>query len=151
MKWMLGGGKEPAVATAKGNCWEMVMFSAFRAGITSEARMRDIYTKGQAADKARGGLAFPDTIEAELRGSNKEYVFDPRIAGTPRPLRGDIVIFGSAAGHVALATGKLSGGEVEIISHWGPPHHNPRVETTTVEELQRRGAQGTIKFWSPSW
>jgi hypothetical protein len=151
MKWMLGGGKEPAVATAKGNCWEMVMFSAFRARITSEARMRDIYTKGQAADKARGGLAFPETIEAELQGSNKEYVFDPRVAGTPRPLRGDIVIFGSAAGHVALATGKLSGGEVEIISHWGPPHNNPRVETTTVEELQRRGAQGTIKFWSPSW
>jgi hypothetical protein len=128
----------------------MVMFSAFRAGITSEARMRDIYTKGQAADKAGGGFAFPDTIEAELRGS-KEYVFDPKVAGTPRPLRGDIVIFGSAAGHVALATGKQSGGEVEIISHWGPPHNNLRVETTTVEELQRRGAKGTIKFWSPSW
>ena len=150
MKWMLGGGKEPAVATAKGNCWEMVMFSAFRAGITSEARMRDIYTKGQAADKVRGGYAFPDTIEAELRGS-QEYVFDPRSSATPRPLRGDIVIFGTAAGHVALATGKLSGGEVEIISHWGPPHHNPRVETTTVEELQRRGAAGTIKFWTASW
>lgn len=151
MKWMLGGGKQPAVPTAKGNCWEMVMFSAFRAGIVSEARMRDIYTKGQAADKALGGLAFPQTIEAELRGGNQEYVFDPKSAGTPRPLRGDIVIFGSAAGHVALATGKLSGGEVEIISHWGPPHHNPKVETTTVEELQRTGARGTIKFWSPSW
>jgi hypothetical protein len=150
MKWMLGGGKEPVVAASKGNCWEMVMFSAFRAGITTEARMRDIYTKGQAADKARSGLAFPETIEAELRGS-KEYVFDPRNAATPRPLRGDIVIFGTAAGHVAMATGKLSGGEVEIISHWGPPHNNPKVETTTVEELQRKGATGTIKFWSPSW
>jgi len=150
MKWMLGGGKEPAVATAKGNCWEMVMFSAFRAGVTTEAKMRDIYTKGQAEDAKRGGLAFPETIEAELRGS-KEYVYDPKKADTPRPLRGDIVIFGTAAGHVAMATGKMSGGEVEIISHWEPPHGDTKVEKTTIEELQRKGAKGTIKFWSPIW
>ncbi len=150
MKWMLGGGTVPAVATAKGNCWEMVMFSAFRAGVTTEARLRDIYTKGQAEDKKRSGLAFPETVEAELR-SGKENVFDPKDPATPRPLRGDIVIFGTAAGHVAMATGKIVGGEVEIISHWAPPHSNPKVEKTTVEELQRKGAGGTIKFWSPSW
>jgi hypothetical protein len=50
-----------------------------------------------------------------------------------------------------MATGKIVGGEIEIISHWGPPHRNPRVETTTIEELQRKGARGPIKFWSPTW
>lgn len=150
MQWMLGGGAVPAVKTAKGNCWEMVMFSAYRAGQLSEGRMREIYTKGQAADKARGGLAFPETVEAELR-SGSEYVYDPAKAGSPRPLRGDVVIFGTAAGHVALATGRLVGGEVEIISHWGPPHHNLKIETTTVEDLRRSGAGKPVKFWSPRW
>jgi len=149
MKWMLGGGAVPAVATVKGNCWEMVMFSAFRAGQITEDRMREIYTKGQAADKARGGYAFPETIEAELR-SGAEYVYDPAKAGSPRPLRGDIVIFKTAAGHVALATGKTVGGEVEIISHWGPPHHNLKIETTTIEELLK-STTGPVKFWSPRW
>ncbi|MGW6128575.1 hypothetical protein ACWFNE_00980 [Cellulomonas sp. NPDC055163] len=150
MQWMLGGGSVPAVKTVKGNCWEMVMFSAFRAGQLSEARMREIYTKGQAADKARGGLAFPETVEAELR-SGSEFVYDPAKAGSPRPLRGDVVIFSSAAGHVALATGRLVGGQVEIISHWGPPHHNLKIETTTVEDLLKNGAKAPVKFWSPRW
>ena len=135
MKWMLGGGTVPAVGTAKGNCWEMVMFSAYRAGHLTEDRMRQIYTKGQAEDKARGGLAFPEVIEAELRGGSKEYIYDPAQPSSPKPLRGDIVIFATAAGHVALATGRTVGGQIEIISHWGPPHHNLKVETTTIEDL----------------
>jgi hypothetical protein len=150
MQWMLGGGAVPAVKTAKGNCWEMVMFSAYRAGQISEARMREIYTKGQAADKARGGYAFPETVEAELRDGTR-YVYDPAKAGSPRPLRGDVVIFGTAAGHVALATGRVVGGQVEIISHWGPPHHNLTIETTTVEDLLKNGARGPVTFWSPRW
>jgi hypothetical protein len=149
MRWMLGGGKVPAVLTAKGNCWEMVMFSAYRAGHLAEARMRDIYTKGQAEDKARGGLAFPEVVEAELRAS-KEHIYDPAKAGSPRPLRGDIVIFDTAAGHVALATGRTVGGQIEIISHWGPPHNNPRVETTTIEDLLM-STSGPVRFWSPRW
>lgn len=150
MQWMLGGGSVPAVKTAKGNCWEMVMFSAYRAGQLTEARMREIYTKGQAADKARGGLAFPETVEAELRAGT-EYVYDPAKAGSPRPLRGDVVIFQNAAGHVSLATGRLVGGQVEIVSHWGPPHNNPKIETTTIEDLLKSGAGKPVKFWSPRW
>ncbi|WP_258725585.1 hypothetical protein [Cellulomonas sp. NS3] len=150
MRWMLGGGSVPAVKTAKGNCWEMVMFSAFRAGQLTEARMREIYTKGQAADKARGGYAFPETVEAELRAGT-EYVYDPAKPGSPRPLRGDVVIFQDAAGHVSLATGRLVGGQVEIISHWGPPHNNLKIETTTIEDLLKNGAGKPVTFWSPRW
>jgi len=111
--------------------------------------MREIYTKGQAEDKLRGGYAFPEVVEAELRGGT-EYTYDPAVAGSPRPLRGDIVIFGSAAGHVALATGRTVGGQIEIVSHWGPPHNNPKVEVTTIEDLLRSTA-GPVKFWSPRW
>lgn len=153
-RWMLGGGTEPDPATGRLNCWEMVLFSAYRAGELSEARMRGIYTRSRAAMTGAGGasdpMAFPRTLERLLRSSN-EYIYDPADASSPRPLRGDMVIFKEAANHVALATGNRPGGRVEIVSHWPPPDGDHKVKITTIEALLPRVGVSVAKFWSPIW
>jgi len=150
-RWMLAGGNQPDPTTGRLNCYEMVLFSAFRAGHLSEATMRGIYTRSRAAMSGPGGvMAFPRTLERELRSSN-EYIYDPADPNTPRPLRGDLVIFREAANHVALATGRPVGGGIEIVSHWPPPDGDHHVKLTTIEALLPRVGVQVAKFWSPIW
>jgi hypothetical protein len=150
-RWMLAAGNQPDPTTGRLNCWEMVLFSAYRAGHLSEATMRGIYTRAKAAMSGSGGaMAFPRTLERELRSSN-EYIYDPADPNTPRPLRGDLVIFKEAAAHVALATGRQVGGRIEIVSHWPPPDGDHHVKLTTIEALLPRVGVPVAKFWSPIW
>jgi hypothetical protein len=161
-RWMLGGGNQPDPVTGQLNCWEMVLFSAFRSGHLDETRMRAIYTQSRAAMTTGGPMAFPRTLERLLRSSS-EYTYNPHDPSSPRPLRGDLVIFQEAANHVALATGRqingpATGGSgpppkvVEIVSHWPPPDGSYHVKTTTIEALlgQMQGVS-VAKFWSPIW
>ena len=70
VRWMLAGGAEPNPATGKLNCWEMVLFSAYRAGYLSEAKMRGFYTRSKAAmTTSKDVMDFPRTLERELRGA----------------------------------------------------------------------------------
>lgn len=150
-RWMLAAGNKPDPATGQLNCWEMVLFSAYRAGHLSEATMRGIYTRAKAAMSGSGGaMAFPRTLERALRSSN-EYIYNPADPNTPRPLRGDLVIFKEAAAHVALATGRQVGGQIEIVSHWPPPNGDHHVKITTIELLLPRVGVTVAKFWSPIW
>jgi hypothetical protein len=151
MKWMLAGGNQPNAATGKLNCWEMVLFSAYRTGAVTEKRLRDIYTKSKTAMTTSGdAMEFPRTLEKELR-STSEQTYDPTKRDSPRPLRGDLVIFQEAAAHVALATGRMAGGKVEVISHWPPPDGRHTVKTTTIEDLLPEVQVSVAKFWSPIW
>ncbi len=151
MQWMLAGGRQPDPRTGRLNCWEMVLFSAFRAGCMTEAQLRGLYTRARDAMAASGDpMTFPRTLEASLR-STSEQIYDPTDSNSPRPLRGDLVIFQEAAGHVALATGRRVGGRIEIISHWPPPDGDHHVKTTTIEALLPAVGVRVAKFWSPVW
>ena len=151
VRWMLAGGAEPNAATGKLNCWEMVLFSAYRAGYLTEAKMRGFYTRSKAAmTKSKDVMDFPRTLEQELRGS-AEQVYDPADKDSPRPLRGDLVIFKEAASHVALATGARVNGQIEVVSHWPPPDGKHTVKRTTIEALLPEVGVSTAKFWGPSW
>lgn len=150
-QWMLAGGSVPDPKTGKLNCWEMVLFSAYRAGVLTEAAMKGFYTRAKAQmTKTKDVMDFPRTLEKELRGS-AEQTYDPADKSSPRPLRGDLVIFKEAAAHVALATGKMVGGQVEIVSHWPPPDGKHTVKTTTIEALLPEVGVKVAKFWGPSW
>jgi hypothetical protein len=150
-QWMLAGGSVPNAATGKLNCWEMVLFSAYRYGSLKEAALKGFYTRAKAQmTKTKDVMDFPRTLEKELRGS-AEQTYDPADKNTPRPLRGDLVIFKEAASHVALATGKMVGGQVEIVSHWPPPDGKHTVKTTTIEALLPVVGATVAKFWGPSW
>lgn len=151
VRWMLAAGTQPDPATGNLNCWELVLFSAFRAGYLSETRMRGIYTAARTAMTTSGdAMQFPRTLEASLR-SSQENIYDPANPSTPRPLPGDLVIFDEAANHVALATGRMVGGQVEIISHWPPPDGDHHVKRTTIEALLPQTGVTVAKFWSPIW
>lgn len=150
-QWMLAGGSVPDPKTGKLNCWEMVLFSAYRSGALTEAALKGFYTRAKAqVKKTKDGMAFPRTLEKELRGSGVQ-TYDPADKDSPRPLRGDLVIFNEAAGHVALATGKMVGGRVQVVSHWPPPDGKHTVKTTTIEALLPEVRVKVAKFWGPSW
>jgi hypothetical protein len=151
LKWMLAGGQEPNPRTGKMNCWEMALFAAYRSGNVSEKRLRSLYDRAKNAMASSGDqMEFPRELERSLRTSS-EQIYDPTDRNSPRPLRGDLVIFTEAAEHVALATGNLRGGQVEVMSLWAPPNGNPHSEITTVEALLAFMQMQTAKFWSPIW
>jgi hypothetical protein len=150
-QWMLAGGTVPDPRTGKFNCWEMVLFSAYRCGALSEAALKGFYTRAKAQmKKTKDDMDFPRTLEKELRGSAVQ-TYDPKDKNSPRPLRGDLVIFDEAASHVALATGNRVGGAVEIVSHWPPPDGKHTVKRTTIEALLPEVGVTVAKFWGPSW
>jgi hypothetical protein len=154
-KWLLAGGPEPDSTTGKVNCWEMVLFSAYRGGYTTRNRVQDIYNEGVRHLRAGTRSRMGETIEIELRRGN-EYILDPRDPNSPEPLPGDIVIFTTAANHVAISLGTKDGsGRHKIISHWPPPDGIYNVKETTIEELlaspEMRRSNNVIKFWSPKW
>jgi hypothetical protein len=151
-KWILAGGPEPNTTTGKVNCWEMVMFSAFKGGFTTKARITGIYNEAVKQVKVGTRTFVGDTIEVELRRGN-EYVLDPKDPKTPDPLPGDIVIFSTAANHVAISRGTKDGsGRHKVVSHWPPPDGSYKTKETTIEELLPKMPPSTIvKFWSPKW
>jgi len=151
VKWILKGAPEPDKGTGKVNCWEMVLFSAFKGGFTTKKRIEDMYNEAVKHVKAGTRSLIGDTIEIELRRGN-EYVFDPKDPKSPEPLPGDIVIFSKAAKHTAISLGTKSGGEHDIISHWPPPDGSFKAKKTTIEKLLgEMGSGNVIKFWSPKW
>lgn len=151
-RWILAGGPEPDATAGKVNCFEMVLFSAYKGGFTSKKRIADIYNEGLKQWKATGSSrGVGDILEAELRTGN-EYVFNPGDPKSPQPLPGDIVIFTRAKTHAAISRGtKDAKGRPEVISLWDRPNANKTVQETTIEELLLSLPSSVVKFWNPKW
>ncbi|MCB9230786.1 MAG: hypothetical protein H6581_03950 [Bacteroidia bacterium] len=166
-KWILLNQPEPNPNSGIMNCWEMVMYGAYRAGYVTVSRLRQIYLTANSSfvtrynhivDQVRNhgadpnSFTFPsfgDTFESEIRASS-EYIFDPSNSNSPSPLPGDIVIFNRAAGHAAISTGTVnSNGQHEIMSLW--TQNRGRIVRTTIEALLADGAGTPVKFWSARW
>lgn len=144
--WLLSGGAEPDASTGVMNCWELVMFSAFKAGFASKSGLTTVY-KAFASDLAKDvGMAVTNFENALRQG--KEQVFDPKDADSPKPLKGDIVIFNTLAEHVAIATGGTASGSPEIMSLW--TQNSKKVYKTSVDELLKE-TKGPVRFYSPKW
>jgi hypothetical protein len=153
-RWLLAAGSAPDPATGKMNCWELLMFSAFRAGVVTFARLQAMYSDAAAKVTAGTVTSFGDVFETTFRRGG-EHGFSAADPNTPRPLPGDVVIFTRAANHAAMATGTRDGaGRHEIISHWPPPDGSFQVKRTTIEQLLADPAMApgtTVKFWSVRW
>ena len=145
-KWLLDGGPDPVIATATMNCWELVMYSAFLAGFATKGGLKTIYEKFAKDLKADIPVAVTNFENALRQG--KEYVFDPKNPDSPKPLRGDVVIFNTLAAHVAVATGGDNGGSPEIMSLW--TQNSKTVYKTSIDELLK-ATSGPVRFYSPSW
>jgi hypothetical protein len=151
-RWLLAGGPKPDPTTGSDhlNCWEMVMYSAYRAGFTTMARLQALYQSFEAALQAGSvGTAISDFEKALRRG--QEFVYDRNDPDSPRPLPGDIVIFNNLGAHVAVAIGEDPGtGEIAIMSLW--IQNSQSIFRTTVEYLlDNSSATGPVRFFSPAW
>jgi hypothetical protein len=154
-RWALAGGPQPNTMSGSINCWEMVLFGAFRAGYITLPRIQQIYNRAVAAYNAGTATSVGDTVETELRGANAEHTFTPGDPNSPTPLPGDVVIFNRAAVHAAISTGTVTGaGDHEVISLWSQPNNISHVQRTTIEALlavPSGSSPRPVKFWSAQW
>jgi hypothetical protein len=151
-RWALAGGPQPNAVSGSINCWEMVLFGAFRSGFITLPRIQQIYQLGVANAQANPGASVGATVETELRGANPERTFTPGDPATPLPLPGDVVIFKEAREHAAIATGTVtSSGDHEVISLWNKPNNVSKVQRTTLEALLAAGSPSPFIFWSARW
>lgn len=132
------------------------MFGAYRGGSITINQLRSVYER--AVQNVRNGkyLSIGPTFEAACQGSAPVELRLESV-DTPRPLRGDIVVFGDASRHACIATGKVvprTTGNVaqvehEVISLW--IGNRGRVERTTIEALAKGALGRPILFWSAKW
>lgn len=151
-KWIVGNGPEPNATTGILNCWELVLFSAYKSGILAKSRIEGIYNQFNTdMDPKQGDRGMDAFDNFDVLRSGGEYVYDKDNPSSPKPLKGDIVIFKDFPSHVAIATGKTTAtGEVEIMSLW--TQNNKKTFKTTVEVLLKDpSASGPIKFFTPNW
>jgi hypothetical protein len=98
-------------ATTVINCWEMVLYTAWKQGALPWSTIHAIYTYAGPTDW------FVELANRIVRGGAQTW---DRGTHLPRPRRGDVVMF-DGANHVALATGVVDGAGTHTYSFWPPP------------------------------
>jgi cell wall-associated NlpC family hydrolase len=124
------------------NCWEMVLFAAYKAGCVTREWLTKLYGKTTLSGNALSNWY------ANLPGRMASPIQTYQGGWNSGLRRGDIVFFNGAS-HVAIATGtKDRFGNDQVISHWIP--NNRRVEVTTIQAL-RQMYPSTVTFGRPAW
>jgi hypothetical protein len=175
-QWMRGEAGPPGDDSTM-NCWEGVLFMAYRAGLASANGLRTIHDEAAEAGEMAGSTqAYNDHLLGRLRGSAaKTFTYRPTLVGSnPRgddlgtpDIPGGDVLFINGLGHVMLSTGdKRPTGRHEVISHWvfpWPPgdwvSDGGKVQLTTLEETMdaeyiadyRAGSPPLIEFGPGPW
>ncbi|MEV2218684.1 hypothetical protein AB0E01_02245 [Nocardia vinacea] len=135
------------------NCWEMIGYAAARSGVLDKPQLRELLELGRRPDGTMDGHHLDMWLDRMgdwlIPEGRRSYTGEP---GSPRPERGDIVMWNSNAEHVAMATGRTgSDGSPELYSSWYLPKHplawdevtksysqvTDSVQVTTVDELTK--------------
>lgn len=115
LSWLLRGNKEPGIASNL-NCWESVMFSAYRAGLVTRHTLQQLHQPGPN----NLGVTYRDRYMAFL-GYPNSFPFNE--AGGLVPERGDVMFWGEDE-HVAICVDAAVGHAglvVTLMNHWSPP------------------------------
>lgn len=136
-QWLLAGGPPPTNASSM-NCYEAVLFGAFKVGAATFQGLQQIYQRIAGSN---------DSIENHIKGGPVGGYFPGR-PGWPRPTKGDIVVFGTAENHTTLAVGNKDD-DVEVLSLYNRPGRDLFLKKTTVEALQEAGTTGDVRYFSP--
>lgn len=152
--WLHGKGPEPNEQSTM-NCWDAVLFSAYRAGVIDKPWIVHLYDTAASvvAEKAfryvdprtnsyipryepgRYGqiceppqATFGDAlIEGMASGPLQRYMIDPATGfGHPDIPAGYIIFMNGANGHVAISLGTRDAqGRLEVLNHWIFPRTLP--------------------------
>lgn len=145
-KWILEGGAEPDTSTSVLNCWELVLYSAYKEGILTKERITTLYRNFGSDLSTSVQKAFSNF---DVLRKGEEYTYDKDDPDSPKPIKGDMVIFKDFMNHVTIATGNTVGGKIEIMSLW--TQNNKKTYKTTIEDLLAGGAASPVKFFTPNW
>jgi Domain of unknown function (DUF4157) len=132
------GGAEPTT-TSQMNCWEMVLFSGYRAGVIPRAWITRVHQRAASAGDA---ASSPEAYQEVLANGLGFASATTWTSGTAVP-RGNVVFFDGLA-HVAISTGNVTGGRQEVMSLWILPGRsggtlNSVNQRTTIEALVANG------------
>ncbi|MEV5837177.1 hypothetical protein [Nocardia sp. NPDC052112] len=135
------------------NCWEMTCYAAARKGVLDKATLRELLDPPRDPNGKFGRGVLDSWLKRMgdrlIPGERNTYTGEP---GGPQPQRGDLVMWGQDAQHVAMATGRRGiDGSPEVYSFWPPPKDEvvldpatntysrvtDTVQVTTVDELSR--------------
>lgn len=147
-RFVLADGPKPT-DTSQMNCFEMILFGAFRGGMVTKDRIEKIYKEAAKLS----GMAISTLIENSLCKGSKR-TFNPTDSKSPEPLPGDIIIFDSIGYHTAISRGtKDASGKHQVISLAGSndPNFSQKVQKTTIEELLPMTALSTVEFCTSAW
>jgi peptidoglycan hydrolase-like protein with peptidoglycan-binding domain len=163
--WAMAAAEDPAFTvspTTVINCWEMVLYSAWKQGVIAWSKINAIYTYAGPNDW------FQELAVKLVRGGASTW---DQATKKPKPRKGDIVMFDGAA-HVALATGVTDAAGTHVYSFWPPPdtafaavdYTKPgkgkgvaagtpdRVKDTTIEALvAAMGSSTVVTVGPPTW
>lgn len=147
------------------NCSEMIGYAAARAGVLDKHQLRDLFEPVRRPDGRRSddnaeawGHRIGDRL---IPGERHRYTGK---SDSPRPQRGDIVMWNTSAEHVTMATGRTGkDGSPELYSFWNVPKNpltwdedtqsysavSDAVQITTVDELTKAMYDMRTKDGSP--
>jgi hypothetical protein len=175
--WILGKAGEPGEEAVM-NCWEAVLFIAYKAGVITKAKITEIHEKAAGEGRRHNSItaAFRSIARSLYKGELKTFHYDKKTnQGTPHIPAGNIVFIQDYL-HVMISKGSIKQpeGHHEVISLWLLPGYMPadveirgtyapkdedkkRVynilrETTVEEIIKSAGIPGAkITFAEPAW
>jgi hypothetical protein len=115
LSWLLRGNKEPSISSNL-NCWEAVLFSAYRAGLITRQTLATMHQPGPNLQ----GVTYRDRYMNCLGFNNSVPL---NVAGGLLPARGDVMFWGQDE-HVAICVDidtTVATPIITLMNHWSPP------------------------------
>lgn len=160
-KWLRDEGPEPGPESTM-NCWEGVMYTAYRGGAVDKATLQGVHAEAAEAGRAAYAAATADGLQganalntgaaAYYRrlqeflgpGEHTAYTVGPDGLGGPDIPAGHVIVVDDD--HVMMSLGTRDAqGRMEVLSHWNFPNRamygfGPResygmMQRTSVEEV----------------
>ncbi|HLO89438.1 MAG TPA: hypothetical protein VK203_31125 [Nostocaceae cyanobacterium] len=164
-KWIRGNGPEPN-ANSTMNCWEGVLFIAYKAGAIKKSWLVEVHqAAAQAGNKVGGdpGVdAYYNVLKQRMNYNKRKSVpFDKKTGKRQGNIPAGSIIFIGGLDHVVLAQGtKDSIGRHKVLSLWVLPAPGPTkgiwtkkevgvLQDTTLEEVS--DSTQTVEFAPAPW
>lgn len=133
-----GKGGENSIQTM--NCWESIMFAAYKANRINKQWIKDFYEAAFAYSDPNYSIWQQLKAFQSIKYSNSQT-----------PTAGQLVFFSGSGndpypGHVALSLGKN-----EVMSLWNRPNNNDSVQRTTVEEIVNAMGSAHVTYGDAPW